>query len=203
MSEYEHNRVPFPEYAWALSRAWDTRPEVSASVTDYRDAAMIYDGAAYLAADRQSGFLISGTGELAGVFSTMRGRGDSIMRDALHYGATHLDCFDGYLPTFYARHGFRETRRVPNWAPSGPDVVYMALSTDRVDPAVHPDSPEAWAKALADLAEAADTGPSDFEDSATIKATAIRAALEAELDAALEEGDGLIDAIMSVIERVI
>ena len=71
-------------------------------------------------------------GELCGVFSTVKGRGDAIMRDALTAGAVRLDCFDGYLPGFYARHGFRETHREENWTPGGPDVVYMSLDAARV-----------------------------------------------------------------------
>jgi hypothetical protein len=50
--------------------------------------------------------------------------------DAIDAGARSLDCFDGYLPTLYARHGFAETHRVANWPPDGPDVVYMRLEID-------------------------------------------------------------------------
>lgn len=86
------------------------------------------DGADYrLAVDGLSGFVVRSDGELTNVFSVERGRGDAIMADALAAGAVYLDCFDGYLPTFYARHGFVEAQRVANWTPGAPDVVYMSL----------------------------------------------------------------------------
>lgn len=56
------------------------------------------------------------------------GYGSQLVSDALHNGAEVLDCFDGFLPEFYARHGFVEVTREPNWTPGGPDVVYMAAS---------------------------------------------------------------------------
>jgi hypothetical protein len=56
----------------------------------------------------------------------VRGRGDALVSDAIARGAKHLNCFDGYLPTLYARHGFVEVRREPNWTEGGPDIVYMA-----------------------------------------------------------------------------
>lgn len=56
------------------------------------------------------------------------GYGGRLVGDALHNGAEVLDCFDGFLPEFYARHGFVETSREPNWTPGAPDVVYMAAS---------------------------------------------------------------------------
>lgn len=71
------------------------------------------------------GFAISENGELTSVFSAIQGKGDTIMKEAIKQGAKHLDCFDGYLPTFYARHGFKEVRREKNWTEGEPDVVYM------------------------------------------------------------------------------
>lgn len=84
-------------------------------------------GAFYLSVDGRSGFAVTFKGELHGVFSLVKGRGDTLVRDAVFFGATHLDCFDGYLPTLYAKHGFHETRREPNWVEGQPDVVYMSL----------------------------------------------------------------------------
>ena len=125
-----HRPVPASTYARALTLAWDRRPEIAESLTDYRDPATV-TGQAYLSHDRSSGFVVR-DGELVGVFSTRKGAGDVIMRDALDAGAVRLDCFDGYLPAFYARHGFRETHREENWTPGGPDVVYMALDAATV-----------------------------------------------------------------------
>lgn len=115
------------DYSTALRLAWELRPEIAASCTDYRDPIALPAGAqCHTARSGLSGFAVTPDAELIGVFSAVRGRGDDIVRAAIAAGATHLDCFDGYLPALYARHGFVETRREPNWTPGGPDVVYMA-----------------------------------------------------------------------------
>ena len=75
--------------------------------------------------DGSAGFVVSSDGELTSVYSAIKGRGDKIMDSAILHGACHLDCFDGYLVTFYARHGFQEVRREKNWTEGEPDVVYM------------------------------------------------------------------------------
>jgi len=83
----------------------------------------------YLSDDGLSGFALSADGsgdsDLRGVFSLVKGRGDRLVSEAVFYGANTLDCFDGYLPTLYAKHGFVESVRQPNWTEGGPDVVYM------------------------------------------------------------------------------
>ena len=78
----------------------------------------------YLSDDGMSGFALNGN-EGVGGFSLVKGRGDRLVSEAVYYGAQFLDCFDGYLPTLYAKHGFVETLRQPNWTVGGPDVVYM------------------------------------------------------------------------------
>lgn len=55
------------------------------------------------------------------------GYGGFIVRDAIRSGAEALDCFDGFLPAFYASHGFAEYAREANWTEGEPDVVFMAL----------------------------------------------------------------------------
>lgn len=79
----------------------------------------------YLSDDGLSGVGVQ-DGEMIGVFSLVKGRGDLLISVAVENGAVHGDCFDGYLPTLYGRHGFREIRREANWTVGGPDVVYMA-----------------------------------------------------------------------------
>lgn len=75
---------------------------------------------------------------LKGLFSLEAGRGDALMTEAIRAGARRLDCYDGYLVSFYGRHGFTETHREANYSADGPDVVYMSRSaystrsTDRV-----------------------------------------------------------------------
>ncbi|WP_394615896.1 hypothetical protein JNUCC0626_40200 [Lentzea sp. JNUCC 0626] len=81
----------------------------------------------YLADDLTSGFGVSSDADLIGLFSTTKGRGQHLVNEAIGLGARTLDCFDGFLPDYYESFGFAETKREPNWAPGGPDVVYMAL----------------------------------------------------------------------------
>ena len=88
----------------------------------------------FLSDDNQAGFALVRENredtELCSVFSTVKGRGDGIMTTATGLADTMgldltLNCFDGYLTGFYARYGFVETERFPNWIEGEPDVVYM------------------------------------------------------------------------------
>lgn len=81
----------------------------------------------YMTADMCSGFGVTTLGELVGVFSTIQGRAHDLIRYAKKVGATHLDCFDGFLPKLYEKHDFYEIERVSNWTPGEPDVVFMQL----------------------------------------------------------------------------
>lgn len=122
-----HFRTNARRYARALSAAWDARPEIAAALTDYRDPRSLpIDARPYIAPDEQSGYIVRADGEIVGLWSAAPGRGDALVRDAVESGGSHLDCFDGYLPRLYGRHGFVEIAREPNWTPGGPDVVWMA-----------------------------------------------------------------------------
>jgi hypothetical protein len=68
------------------------------------------------------GFLVV-SGELMGLWG--RGIGDFLIRDAISLGANRLDCFDGYLPRLYSKHGFQAILRSPNYTKGQPDVVWM------------------------------------------------------------------------------
>ena len=81
----------------------------------------------YISADGLSGYGVRLDGELVGLFSTVKGRGDELVESAKANEAWFLDCFDGYLVRLYSKHGFAETGRVPNWVAGGADVVYMAI----------------------------------------------------------------------------
>jgi len=70
------------------------------------------------------GFVVL-NGILLGLWSETPGNGDWLVREAVALGADQLDCFDGYLLEFYAKHGFRELSREPNWDEALPDVVWM------------------------------------------------------------------------------
>lgn len=86
------------------------------------------------------GFAIDDRGTLCNLFNNgnIKGAGKAAVRVAIKYGATRLDCFDGYLVRLYEQFGFRETSRVkfdPQFAPKNwdyaelgtPDVVFMSL----------------------------------------------------------------------------
>lgn len=117
--------VPANVFAEIFEAAWDNVPAIREACSDFRDASAV-DGAAYVSTDARSGFVVRADGELVGVFSRVRGRGDDIVSAAIDRGATRLDCFDGYLTGLYARHGFVEYDRAENWTAGAPDVVFMA-----------------------------------------------------------------------------
>ena len=64
-------------------------------------------------------------GELIGLFAWPGTWGVWLLHRAMGEGARSLNCFDGFLPEYYAKHGWREVRREPNYRPGGPDVIYM------------------------------------------------------------------------------
>ena len=74
-----------------------------------------------------NGDLVSAKGELTSLYSTMKGQGKELHNSAIENGATHLDCFDGYLATFYGKAGFTIDSRVANWTQGEPDVLFMSL----------------------------------------------------------------------------
>lgn len=86
----------------------------------------VHESLYVLTFDGQSGYCIRPDGELVFVFSRVKGRGKALVDSAVRMGATHLDCFDGYLTDLYSRHGFERVTSLSNWTPGGPDVVYMA-----------------------------------------------------------------------------
>lgn len=120
--------VSIAEFAQSLAVAQRTSENVAAATTPALEMFIRTDLTTYLHTDKRSGFAVSATGELVGVFSTVRGRGEEILASAIGAGANHLDCFDGFLPNLYSRFGFTETSREANWTAGGPDVVYMALA---------------------------------------------------------------------------
>ena len=108
----------------ALATARSTNAQIEAATSSPSE--LPTDARYFLHYDMRSGFGITHGGELIAVHSTVPKRGDDIISSAINHGASRLDCFDGYLPKFYSRHGFHETRRVANWTVGGPDVVFMA-----------------------------------------------------------------------------
>ena len=114
--------------AWlrALSNAQRESVLVATSTTPASD--LLRQGIhGFVSADGLSGYGVSHEGELVGLFSTVKGRGDELVESAKANEAWFLDCFDGYLVRLYSKHGFEEYNRVPNWTQGAADVVFMAL----------------------------------------------------------------------------
>ncbi len=110
--------------------AFNTARDLSSQIADATspfDPGVTNGSVFCLAVDARSGFVVRPDGELVYVFSLDKGNGAEIVTTAVSTGAVYLDCFDGYLPTLYGRHGFEVVSRVANWTPGGPDVVYMSL----------------------------------------------------------------------------
>lgn len=120
-------RVDLEEFDLHYLRAFEESPRVRDNCAILDSATEPVDTDYYLAADGRSGFAIRADGELVYVFSLVKGRGDKIVKAAKDRGAVYLDCFEGYLSDLYGRHGFHEVKRVPNWTPGGPAVIYAAL----------------------------------------------------------------------------
>ena len=112
----------------AFTHAVDFALAVDARVRDFLSHDVDYSlHRCYLTADGLAGYALSPRGDLQSVFNIGQGGiGDDLISHAVAQGARTLDCFDGYLPRFYARHGFTEACREANWTPGEPDVVFMA-----------------------------------------------------------------------------
>lgn len=109
----EENTTPVPELRNSLSHA--ENPE------DIR-CYLMKAGAEVI-----GGFSIL-YGTLRGLWCSRKGSGQWLIRQAVAHGANYLDCYDGFLVERYAREGFVETARYPNWnGASHPDVVYMNI----------------------------------------------------------------------------
>ena len=123
------NNAPRPVTPSYFAHLVETAMSTDARIADYLSHGVDYSAhECYATADGSAGFAVSPDGDLQSVFNYgQAGRGNALVAAAIAAGATTLDCFDGFLPAFYARHGFRVVRREANWTVGGPDVVYMAL----------------------------------------------------------------------------
>lgn len=92
-------------------------------ISEYRNMRL------FMTSDGSSGFALKETlagYDLVNVFNTgIKGMGHILVSAAIEQGATTLDCLDGFLPTFYAKFGFEEYNREPNWTAGEPDVIFM------------------------------------------------------------------------------
>ncbi len=105
--------------SWDALVAQDALEQAAGRTSDY-----------YVSEDHLSGFIVRHDGELCAVFSSVKGRGAQLLAHAKYRGATHLDCFEGYLSRFYAQHGFLEIGSEQNYNGAHlPRVVYMAVAS--------------------------------------------------------------------------
>ena len=126
MTAYVHP-ASWSEYTAALDWARTGNERIAGATSEPKE--MPRGARYYLTNDFQSGFGVASDGTMIGLFSTVKGRGEDLVWDAVnHKGASKLDCFDGFLPEYYKQFGFVETERVANWTAGEPDVVFMALS---------------------------------------------------------------------------
>jgi hypothetical protein len=102
-------------------------PAIAESCSEFEHGGESVEQRFFLSPSNRSGYSVKGDGELVLLHSLDRGKGDALVVDAVKNGARFLDCFDGYLPTLYGRHGFIEWHREANWDADGPDVVFMKL----------------------------------------------------------------------------
>lgn len=121
--EHQFEEVPPEEYEKVIA----SRPDQGGLAQD-RD----YAGKrTFLNKQRTAGVTVAPqTGELQYLFSLAKGHGVPAMRFGIKMGGTNLDCFDGGLVKLYGKHGWKEVRREANWAPGGPDVVFMKFQPD-------------------------------------------------------------------------
>lgn len=118
-----YNEVTKEEFERRLSSAMNRDSKIKLNCDVVQDFSLtLY----WLAEDKLSGYSIQ-FDELGHVFSEVKGRGAGIMTDAINNGARELNCFEGYLTEFYAKHGFEEVDREANWTAGEPDVVFMEL----------------------------------------------------------------------------
>jgi hypothetical protein len=125
MIEIDFKETNHTLFTSMLKSAQETNGNVKKATTPYEDIERTEGKRYFLSFDLLSGYMVDNTGELTGVFSTRKGRGKQIINDAIVNGACHLDCFDGFLPSFYKQFGFKEVNRVANWTAGEPDVVFM------------------------------------------------------------------------------
>jgi hypothetical protein len=131
-----------PEFISAQAAAFVTARESGASrptfLSHYREGELT-DKQLFLSRDGKTGYLLDSQGDLQNVFNNggAPGAGTRAVVDAIEHGATTLDCFDGFLPKFYAKMGFVATGRMAfndDYKPEGwdvatqgrPDVVFMS-----------------------------------------------------------------------------
>lgn len=135
-ADHSVRTVTAAEFYWAVTNAAAVLPPKLGLNLTLADRHAYEPMETFLSNDGRSGFAINVDGTLTNLFSTVRGRGDYLVEQAIAAGATKLDAYDGYLHDLYSRHGFTVVERLtwdPQYAPDGwdeaafgtPDVLLM------------------------------------------------------------------------------
>ncbi|RLF65134.1 MAG: hypothetical protein DRN30_04560, partial [Thermoplasmata archaeon] len=127
-----YNQVNSNLFHSKVSEAISTRKRVGSELDAY-DKSDYENMNTFLHQDGKSGYAVKADGELVSVFSSEKGRGHGLMEHALSQGAAHGNATDGYLTSFYEKHGAKEYKRDANWEPGGPDIVYFKFPKKGVD----------------------------------------------------------------------
>lgn len=130
--------APTDEYVTAISKAfWDVRPtlagELHGSVMakfhdEHCKIRLVWESdVPQCIRPKATGGYIVLHGELMGLWSEVRGRGNWLLDHAIADGATVLSCFDiPHLLKLYRGRGFSDVRREANTkGPGFPDVIWM------------------------------------------------------------------------------
>lgn len=126
------------EFVAGVSEFIAAEPSLGAFLTEH-DASELADHTLLTTTDGNAGVAVSPDGDIQNLYNNdgPENAGDRLIQAAIDVGGRTLDCYDGFLPDFYAEHGFRETGRMefdPQCAPETwdaeafghPDVVFMA-----------------------------------------------------------------------------
>lgn len=127
-----YRSVSAAEFLQAFLKARLTSDKVAQATSQVAEVAdgLTENDRCFLVSGGMGGFIVKEDGELIAVFSLVKGRGAALIHAAKDQGATHLDCFDGFLVDFYRAQGFSVVAREPNWTQGEPDIVWMILPSD-------------------------------------------------------------------------
>lgn len=112
------------DFLRAVNAAKKTNPKIAPAITDYTPEELS-KFKTMLTPDAKSGFAVKPDGEATNLFSSVKGRGEDLMDEAISQGTKKMDHFDiDRLNELYSKKGFKEVKREPNWTKGDPDVVY-------------------------------------------------------------------------------
>lgn len=131
----EHGMIEVPARTFVESRDVSTRQQFLSP----HPAEELGQHTLLLNREGNVGISIDQHGDVQNVFNNggPKGGAAKAMVAAIEHGGRTLDCYDGFLPSYYGQFGFKETQRMkfnPAYAPPGwdfakydnPDIVFMS-----------------------------------------------------------------------------